>query len=60
MGVGEGVLVKVESNGASFELNVVIDNQLAGDICYIPTFDKNIKTCTLFSNSRYAKAVIKK
>ena len=60
LGVGEGDLVKVESNGASFELNVIIDNQLAGDICYIPTFDKNIKTCTLFSNSRYAKAVIKK
>lgn len=60
LGVSEGDLVKIESNGASFELDVVIDNQLAGDICYIPTFDKSIKTCTLFSNSRYAKAVIKK
>lgn len=60
LGVSEGDLVKVESNGTQIELKVAIDGQLDGEICYIPTFDKCIKTCTLFSDSRYAKAVIKK
>ncbi|QOG12199.1 NADH-quinone oxidoreductase subunit G [Arcobacter sp. FWKO B] len=56
----DGNIVKVESNGNSIELEVVIDGQLSGDICYIPTFDKNKQTCKLFGEYRYTTAVIKK
>ncbi|MCK9161778.1 MAG: NADH-quinone oxidoreductase subunit G [Arcobacteraceae bacterium] len=60
LGVNENDTIIVEANHISFELPVVIDIQLSGDMCYIPTFKKDAKTCKLFSNSRYAKAVIKK
>lgn len=60
LGLGENDMVKIESNGTSITLEVVIDKQLNGDICYIPTFDKNTKTCKLFGESRYNTAAIQK
>ncbi len=56
----EGDKVFVEANGTAFELEVLIDNQISGEIAYISTFDKSINTSTLFDTYRYNSATIKK
>ena len=55
-----GNKVIVEANGTSIELEVIIDNQISGDISYVSTFDKKINTSALFNNYRFNSAVIKK
>ena len=52
--------VKVNSNGVEMELNIYCDNQIAGDIAYVSTFQKDLDTQNLFDTYRYSKAVIKK
>lgn len=56
----QGNKVKVNSNGVEIELDVYCDNQIAGDIAYISTFEKDLDTQNLFDTYRYSKAVIKK
>ena len=58
--VKEGDKVLVEANGTSCELEVLIDNQISGEIVYIPSFDKTINTKDLFDGYRYNNAIIKK
>jgi len=58
--VKEGDNVLVEANGTSYELEVLIDNQISGEIVYIPTFDKSINTSVLFDTYRFNSAIIKK
>jgi len=60
LGVKEGDKVLVDANGTSLELETIIDNQVSGDIAYISTFDKSIKTKELFDSYRFNNAVIKK
>ncbi|OUR70983.1 ferredoxin, partial [Arcobacter sp. 31_11_sub10_T18] len=56
----EGDKVLVEANGTSYELEVLIDNQISGEIAYISTFDKSLNTSALFDTYRYNSATIKK
>ncbi len=43
-------------------MNLIIycDNQIAGDIAYVSSFEKDLDTQSLFDTYRYSKAVIKK
>ena len=52
--------VIVNSNGVEMNLNVYCDNQIAGDIAYVSTFQKDLDTQSLFDTYRYSKAVIRK
>jgi len=50
----------INANGLSLETNVYLDKQIDGDIVYVSTFDKDLETKALFTNSRYNIALIKK
>ncbi|MEA1915814.1 MAG: NADH-quinone oxidoreductase subunit G [Campylobacterota bacterium] len=52
--------VQIEANDQTFTLDVVIDNQIAGEIGYVSTFDNTIATRKLFDGYRYQQAKIKK
>jgi NADH-quinone oxidoreductase subunit G len=58
--VKEHDIVEVTTSEATIKLNVRVDNQLAGDISYIPTYDKKIDTKALFKSYRFTNANIKK
>ncbi len=58
--LSEDDIVNIKTSNSSIELKVVVDNQLAGDIAYVPTFDKNINTKKLFADYRFITANIKK
>ncbi len=55
-----GDKVVVSSNKKELELEVFEDNQIAGNIAYVSTFQKDLDTKSLFSEYRYSKATIKK
>ncbi|AXH16171.1 ferredoxin [Malaciobacter mytili LMG 24559] len=52
--------VNISANGKTLKLEVYFDDQIDGEIAYISTFDKNIKTKELFDSYRFNKAVISK
>jgi len=56
----EGERVNVASNGLEMNLIIYCDNQIAGDIAYVSSFEKDLDTQSLFDTYRYSKAVIKK
>ncbi len=58
--IKQGDKVQVNSNGVKIEVNVYHDDQIAGDIAYISTFEKSLETQNLFNTYRYSTAVIKK
>ncbi|MBD3840340.1 MAG: NADH-quinone oxidoreductase subunit G [Campylobacterales bacterium] len=58
--VEAGDHVLVETSQASITLQVRIDNTIVGDISYIPTFDKNIDTKSLFKTYRFNTAKLKR
>ena len=58
--LSQGDKVIVNSNGVEMSLNIFCDNQIAGDIAYVSTFQKDLDTRSLFDTCRYSKAVIKK
>ena len=58
--VENGDKVEVSANGVTITLEAMIDNQLAGDISYVPTFEKNAQTKNLFAGYRYSQANLKK
>jgi NADH-quinone oxidoreductase subunit G len=60
LGLEAGCMVEVESNGAKVTLEVIVDNQISGDIGYISTFEKNSATTNLFKDYRFSEAKIKK
>jgi len=51
--------VEVKSNNTTMNLELKVDKHLLGEIAYIPTFDKNIDTKSLFNN-RFEKATLRK
>jgi NADH-quinone oxidoreductase subunit G len=55
-----GDKVVVSSNKKELELEVFEDTQIAGNIAYVSTFQKDLDTKSLFSGYRYSKATIKK
>ena len=58
--VEEGDIVSVSANNCNIKLKVIIDNQISGNIAYIPTFDKKIETNRLFGSYRFNQATISK
>lgn len=60
LGLEKGDMVVVNSNGVELKLNAYCDNQIAGEIAYVSTFQKDLDTNSLFDTYRYSKAVIKK
>jgi NADH-quinone oxidoreductase subunit G len=58
--VEEGDIVSVSANNCNIKLKVIIDNQITGNIGYIPTFDKKIETKRLFGSYRFNQATISK
>ena len=58
--LNEGDKVKVTANGNELELNAYTDIQIAGDIAYVSTFDKDSASKALFNTYRYNKAVVAK
>lgn len=58
--LSEGELLSVSANGTSLELAVYLDEQIAGEIAYVSTFDKNSASTSLFDSYRFNKAIVKK
>ena len=58
--LNEGDRVKIKTQNGELETVVVCDNKIAGDIFLLPTFDKNLKSATLFSGYRFSAASIEK
>ncbi len=52
--------IEVTANSNSIVLTVKVDNDLVGDISYVPTFDKNIDTKNLFDNCRFNTANLRR
>jgi NADH-quinone oxidoreductase subunit G len=59
-GLAEGDSVEVKTDKGTVQTKVEIDSQLAGDIPYLPTFDKALDAASLFDKSRFTKATIRK
>jgi NADH-quinone oxidoreductase subunit G len=57
--VEDNTKIKITANNTTITLNVMLDKDLVGDISYVPTFDKNIDTKSLFKN-RFEKANLRK
>jgi NADH-quinone oxidoreductase subunit G len=60
LGLEKGNKVKVFSKELELELNAYCDEQIAGEVAYISTFQKDLDTKALFDEYRFSKAVIKK
>jgi len=56
----DGDIVEVSSNNQTIKLTAILDNQIAGKIGYVSTFEKDVPTCSLFNNYRFSTANIKK
>ncbi len=52
--------VNITTNTGSIDLGIRVDNQLDGNISYVPTYDKTINTKMLFESYRFTNANIKK
>ena len=55
-----GDMVTVLANDASIEMAIYVDDQIAGEIAYVSTFEKNLNTKALFNTYRYNSAIVKK
>jgi NADH-quinone oxidoreductase subunit G len=60
LGLEKGNKVKVFSKELELKLNAYCDEQIAGEVAYISTFQKDLDTKALFDEYRFSKAVIKK
>jgi NADH-quinone oxidoreductase subunit G len=58
--LNEGDRLKCEASGVQFELPVVIDSKIDGDIVYLPDFDETFDVSSIFKNSRYSNISIVK
>jgi NADH-quinone oxidoreductase subunit G len=58
--IKENDKVNIETSSGNIQLDVKVDNQLDGNIGYVPTFDKKIDTKALFESYRFTNANIKK
>jgi len=58
--LNENDKVNIETSSGTMNLEVVVDNQLGGNIGYVPTYDKTIDTKALFESYRFTNANIKK
>jgi NADH-quinone oxidoreductase subunit G len=53
-------IVKIETQNGVVSLIVIVDNQLDGNISYVPTFEKNSETKNLFGSYRFVTANLTK
>lgn len=58
--INEKDIVSVVTNNIALELTVYLDKQIEGEIAYVSTFEKDLKTKELFDTYRYTQAVVKK
>jgi len=59
-GFVEADKIEIETAYCVVTLPIIIDNQLAGDVSYVPTFEKNCETKNLFGSYRFVAANLKK
>ncbi len=59
-GFVEADKIEIETAYCVVTLPIIIDNQLAGDVSYVPTFEKNSETKNLFGSYRFVAANLKK
>ena len=60
LGINDGDMIEITSNNQTIQLLAIVDNQIAGKIGYVSTFEKDVPTCSLFNNYRFSTANIKK
>jgi NADH-quinone oxidoreductase subunit G len=60
LNIKQNDMVNIETSSGNIQLEVKVDNQLDGNIAYVPTFDKKIDTKALFESYRFTNANIKK
>ncbi len=53
-------MVQIETQNGVVTLQIALDNQLVGDVSYVPTFEKNSETKNLFGSYRFITANLKK
>ena len=58
--LANGDFVILSANGAEIKYPVSIDKQIDGNIGYVPTFDKNVKSAKLFTQGRYTSVSLVK
>ena len=58
--LNESDVVELSNEKATIKLKISIDSKLKGNIPYIPTFDKNVDSLTLFDGYRFSEVKIKK
>ncbi|RLA73323.1 MAG: NADH-quinone oxidoreductase subunit G [Epsilonproteobacteria bacterium] len=58
--LNEGDSVKVKTDSGEMTVKVISDNKIAGDVMYLPTFDKQIQSEALFNGYRFSLASITK
>jgi len=60
-GFSEGDVLSVKTESDEITAKVELDKQLSGDIVYLPTFDTNLKSASLFKDGfRFTTATIRK
>ncbi len=59
-GVNEGDRVRVKTDKGEIVVNVIADGKIDGEIPYLPTFDTQINSSTLFNGYRFATVSIQK
>ena len=59
-GLNESDEVELSNEKATIKLKIIIDSKLKGNIPYIPTFDKNVDSLSLFDGYRFSEVKIKK
>jgi NADH-quinone oxidoreductase subunit G len=58
--LSESDVVELSNKKATIKLKIAIDSKLKGNIPYIPTFDKNVDSLSLFDGYRFSEVKIKK
>ena len=58
--VGEGDRVKISAGNDSLTVSVRIDDKLAGNVAYLPTFDSSIDSSKIFDGYRFREVKIEK
>jgi len=60
LGFEKDDMVEIETQNGKVKLPIALDNQLVGDISYLPTFEKNSETKILFGSYRFITSNLKR
>ncbi len=58
--LNDGDIVELSNQKATIKLKVTLDEKIKGNIPYVPTFDKNVDSLSLFDSYRFSEVKIKK